>query len=217
MVAPSSISVREVDSYSCDDHLFSSSFLGRKSRLCLAQSHRKIVLLVTSIVALVTIAVLLGLSNSNTNRKKKGKDHETSARYGNISPDYTRPSVSVYESSMYTGARLEKHESSSSPMGLKEDCVPFGDGGDGHHRHHHHHTSTEDEGTICPEKGKGAVVVESSKKLQEMLGFGGGFTDSATINFYKLPPDVQEKVQSSTGRMCLTWGMGRVVFILLCV
>lgn len=194
MVAPNSIAAREVNSYSYDDHPFLSSFLNRKSRLCLAQSHRKIVLLVASIAALVTIAVLLGLSNSNTHRKKEGQDHETSKSYGNISPDYTRPSVSVYESSMYTGARLDQQEF-SSPMGLKEDCVPSGVGRAGHHDHNHHHTSAEDEGTICPGKGQGAVVVESSKKLQEMLGFGGGFTDAATINFFKLPLEVQEKVQ----------------------
>lgn len=40
----------------------------------------------------------------------------------------------------------------------------------------------------------GTVVVESDEKLQEVIGFGGAFTDAATINFFKLPEDVQEKV-----------------------
>lgn len=183
------------DSYSFDDHPFLSSLLNRKTRSCLAQSHRKIVLIVTSIATLVTIAILLRLSNSYINRKPEDLDHEASTNYGNFSPDDTQTPVSVYESSMYTGARLDQQDF-FSPSGFKEDCVPSGHGQAGHHhRHHHQHASAEDEGTICPGKGQGTVVVESSEKLQEMLGFGGGFTDAATINFFKLPPEVQEKVE----------------------
>ena len=73
---------------------------------------------------------------------------------------------------------------SGSIAALQESC-----GGD-----HPHPNSHEDEDVICPGKGRGTVVVESSEKLQKMLGFGGGFTDSATINFFKLPSEVQDKV-----------------------
>ena len=43
------------------------------------------------------------------------------------------------------------------------------------------------------------MVVETEEKLQEMIGFGGAFTDAATINFFKLPEDVQEKVRTEEG------------------
>ena len=67
---------------------------------------------------------------------------------------------------------------------LQESC-------EGDHLHPHNH---EDKGAICPEMERGTGVVESSEKLQKILGFGGGFTDSATINFFKLPFEVPDKV-----------------------
>lgn len=42
-------------------------------------------------------------------------------------------------------------------------------------------------------------MVETEEKLQKMIGFGGAFTDAATINFFKLPEDVQEKVGGDGG------------------
>lgn len=58
-------------------------------------------------------------------------------------------------------------------------------------------SSDSAESASCPQKGEwGTVVVQTEEKLQKMIGFGGAFTDAATINFYKLPEDVQEKVRS---------------------
>lgn len=56
-------------------------------------------------------------------------------------------------------------------------------------------SADDGESALCPQKGEwGTVVVETEEKLQKMIGFGGAFTDAATINFFKLPEDVQEKV-----------------------
>lgn len=52
-----------------------------------------------------------------------------------------------------------------------------------------------DDQALCPGKGWGTVVVDSEQKLQTVVGFGGAFTDASTINFYKLPAHVQEKVR----------------------
>lgn len=68
-----------------------------------------------------------------------------------------------------------------TPAGLKESCSSSDDGGDGGPE-------------LCPGRGRGAAVVYSRHNLQKIIGFGGAFTDAATINFFKLPQDVQEKV-----------------------
>ncbi|CAN0470097.1 unnamed protein product, partial [Ectocarpus sp. 12 AP-2014] len=57
----------------------------------------------------------------------------------------------------------------------------------------------------------GTVVVESDEKLQEMIGFGGAFTDAATINFFKLPEDVQEQVMDAYfGPNGIEYSVGRI-------
>ena len=41
------------------------------------------------------------------------------------------------------------------------------------------------------------VEVDSKKKFQEIVGFGGAFTESSAYNFYKLPVAAREKVRRS--------------------
>ena len=38
------------------------------------------------------------------------------------------------------------------------------------------------------------IDVDSSKKFQKILGFGGAFTEASAYNFYRLPKSMQEKV-----------------------
>ncbi|CAM9698451.1 unnamed protein product, partial [Choristocarpus tenellus] len=63
----------------------------------------------------------------------------------------------------------------------------------------------------CPLDGRGTVVVDTSTKLQEILGFGGAFTDAATINLNKLPPSVQTKVMDAYfGPTGIEYSIGRI-------
>lgn len=39
------------------------------------------------------------------------------------------------------------------------------------------------------------VTVNTAKKFQEIVGFGGAFTEAAAYNFYKLPTFAQKKVR----------------------
>ena len=41
------------------------------------------------------------------------------------------------------------------------------------------------------------VNVDSKKKFQEIVGFGGAFTEASAYNFYKLPVAAREKVRPS--------------------
>lgn len=41
------------------------------------------------------------------------------------------------------------------------------------------------------------VIVDSSKKYQKTVGFGGAFTDSAGFNIASLPKLAQEKLMSA--------------------
>jgi len=36
--------------------------------------------------------------------------------------------------------------------------------------------------------------VDTSKRYQEIIGFGGAFTEAAAINFALLPSDIQEQI-----------------------
>lgn len=94
--------------------------------------------------------------------------------------------ITVYETSKDEGLRLD--EGTPSAAALKEEC------GDGIGR------------VSCPSRGKaGTVVVDSGDKLQEMIGFGAAFTDAASINFFKLPKAVQEKVGGSIASLDCGW------------
>ena len=81
--------------------------------------------------------------------------------------------MSVYETSLHAGARLDMQVVPSESIAvLQESC-------EGDHPHPHSH---EDEGAICTEKGRGTVVVESSEKLQKMLGFGSQTRSPSTFS-----------------------------------
>eukprot|EP00903_Cladosiphon_okamuranus_P018045 g16606.t1 len=73
-------------------------------------------------------------------------------------------------------------------------------------------SSESAESSLCPRKGEwGTVVVETEEKLQTMIGFGGAFTDAATINFFKMPEDVQEKVLDAYfGPNGIEYSVGRI-------
>jgi O-glycosyl hydrolase len=53
--------------------------------------------------------------------------------------------------------------------------------GAGHHHHGVRRATTK-------------VKVDASTTYQEIVGFGGAFTEAAALNFAKLPKDVQDKV-----------------------
>ncbi|CBN79893.1 Glucosylceramidase, family GH30 [Ectocarpus siliculosus] len=94
--------------------------------------------------------------------------------------------VSVFESSFHDGTRLD--QGFPAPASLKQVIA------------------------VCAERGvSGTVVVESDDKLQEIIGFGGAFTDAATINFFKLPEDVQEQVLDAYfGPNGIEYSVGRI-------
>ena len=55
------------------------------------------------------------------------------------------------------------------------------------------------------------VSVDSDVKYQEILGFGGAFTEAASINFYKLPKAIQQRVVSLYwGQQGIGYTLGRV-------
>ena len=148
-----------------------------------------------STTVLVALAVLVGLSTHSSEKRNDEQQlqQEQEQQQGpeGLADVHPRAPVSVYESSMHAGARLDMQVlPSEAIIMLKEGCE-----GDDPHLHSH-----EDEGAICPGEGRATVVVESSEKFQEMVGFGAAFTDSATINFFKLPSEVQDKV-----RVCVSW------------
>lgn len=51
-------------------------------------------------------------------------------------------------------------------------------------------------------------MVDTKEERQEVVGFGGAFTDAATLNFYKLPGDVQEKVCAGVWFVRRGWCVG---------
>ncbi|NDC55966.1 MAG: hypothetical protein EBZ69_04030, partial [Alphaproteobacteria bacterium] len=56
-----------------------------------------------------------------------------------------------------------------------------------------------------------SVKVDSSQTFQSVLGFGGAFTESSAINFFKLPKSVQHKViDMYFGPTGLGYTLGRV-------
>lgn len=139
-------------------------------------------------VAAVSVAVLslLGiLAGFSGNRIRKSKQDALATDLSG-KHQHAGESLSVYESSLYSGARLDQEF--PSPAGLKTECAKSSDDDD-------------DDMAACPGKGWGTVVVDSDKKMQKMIGFGGAFTDAATINFYKLPEAVQEEVRASMDGM----------------
>lgn len=90
---------------------------------------------------------------------------------------------------------------------IPQDCTSAEDSDDDDSGSSSNSNDSDDEGPsakLCPKKGGwGTVVVQSEEKRQEIIGFGGAFTDAAYINFFKLPEHVQEKVR---------WGRKASVF-----
>lgn len=55
------------------------------------------------------------------------------------------------------------------------------------------------------------ITFESSKVYQEIVGFGGAFTEATAINFYKLPEDVQDKIiEQYFGKDGIGYTLGRI-------
>lgn len=55
------------------------------------------------------------------------------------------------------------------------------------------------------------LVVDSKKPFQEILGFGGAFTEAVAHNFYQLPSEVQEKIiQMYFGEDGIGYSIGRI-------
>jgi glucosylceramidase len=70
------------------------------------------------------------------------------------------------------------------------------------------------QGYVCrpPSDGQAAhLTVDKTKRYQEIIGFGGAFTETAAVNFYKLPADVQGKVaEYYFGEEGIGYTLGRV-------
>jgi O-glycosyl hydrolase len=91
-----------------------------------------------------------------------------------VSSNWRNP-VRVIQTSMITGDRLKELGTNEfESRGFPVKSMTFGSDED--------HT------------GKAKVVVDSAKAFQEIIGFGGAFTEAAAYNFYKLPKSVREKV-----------------------
>ncbi|CAM9330142.1 unnamed protein product [Chrysoparadoxa australica] len=59
--------------------------------------------------------------------------------------------------------------------------------------------------------GAGLIEVDTADRKQEILGFGGAFTDAAAINFYKLPKAAQDRVvEALYGESGLGYSIGRI-------
>ena len=114
---------------------------------------------------LATVAVLLRLHQDQAQQHQQGREDLADVR--------PRAPVSVYESSLHAGARLDMQVVPSESIAVLQESF------EGDHPHPHSH---EDEGAICPEKGRGIVVVESSEKLQKMLGFGSQTRPPSTFS-----------------------------------
>jgi len=55
------------------------------------------------------------------------------------------------------------------------------------------------------------LTVDKTTRYQEIIGFGGAFTETAAVNFYKLPTDVQDRViQYYFGADGIGYTLGRV-------
>lgn len=146
-----------------------------------------------SLGVFTVLGVLLILSRTHTNDYSEQQPAQQDSATADLHhhQKHAGASVSVFESSMHTGARLD--QGFPSPANLKEACSKPSDDDDS--SSDDDSDNSEDDSATCPGRGSGTVVVESKEKLQKVIGFGGAFTDAATINFYKLPPDVQEKVR----------------------
>jgi O-glycosyl hydrolase len=56
-----------------------------------------------------------------------------------------------------------------------------------------------------------SIEIQSSRKYQKILGFGGAFTEASAVNFYKLPAAAQEKVlQMYFGDDGIGYTLGRI-------
>jgi hypothetical protein len=56
-----------------------------------------------------------------------------------------------------------------------------------------------------------SIEIQSSRKFQKILGFGGAFTEASAVNFYKLPSAAQEKVlQMYFGSDGIGYTLGRI-------
>lgn len=56
---------------------------------------------------------------------------------------------------------------------------------------------SEDNQNSClnnPEISGGRMTIDTRYKYQKILGFGGAFTESASLNYYRLPPEVRDRV-----------------------
>ncbi|CAN0493139.1 unnamed protein product, partial [Ectocarpus sp. 12 AP-2014] len=136
-----------------------------------------------------------------------------------LESQHSAAGVSVFESSLHDGTRLD--QGFPAPASLKQECRR-------RRRSSSSSSSSDDDSgsssdseeevtAVCAERGvsgtvvSGTVVVESDEKLQEMIGFGGAFTDATTINFFKLPEDVQEQVMDAYfGPNGIEYSVGRI-------
>jgi glucosylceramidase len=56
-----------------------------------------------------------------------------------------------------------------------------------------------------------SIEIQSSRKYQKILGFGGAFTEASAVNFYKLPAAAQEKfLQMYFGDDGIGYTLGRI-------
>jgi O-glycosyl hydrolase len=93
--------------------------------------------------------------------------------------------VLVYQTSMFEGDRLRMlNTREMQGRGFKVgSSLDFGNV-----------KYTAEELTSPPTSAPSVLTIDSKKTFQDVIGFGGAFTEAAAVNFFKLPQDVQKKV-----------------------
>ncbi|CAM9603532.1 unnamed protein product, partial [Discosporangium mesarthrocarpum] len=155
-----------------------------------------------AVIAIVLICISQARSHSLEQQIQTGlSEEEEDPDWG---PDIT--SVTVFATSKHTNAQLAMvNPDAVGDIDALTDALVL------------EHCSSHDEPSIfpeidaCPISGAGTVVVDTHRKKQKILGFGGAFTDAATINLYKLPPFVRAKVMDAYfGPSGIEYTMGRI-------
>ncbi|CAN0251052.1 unnamed protein product, partial [Ectocarpus fasciculatus] len=191
-------------------HLRSSSS-SAEERGAQARHSRKLAVAVP-LGVLSVLGLLLVMSGGRQQQQQQQQQEQGVGSPASFDSRHAGAGVSVFESSMHDETRLD--QGFPSPASLKEACrsssSSSSDDDDGSGSSD---SDEEEEATaVCAERGvSGTVVVESDEKLQEIIGFGGAFTDAATINLFKLPEDVQEKVMDAYfGPNGIEYSVGRI-------
>jgi O-glycosyl hydrolase len=74
-------------------------------------------------------------------------------------------------------------------------------------------TTSEQNENVCipPSRRTAKIEINSKKVYQEILGFGGAFTEASAYNFFRLPPKIQKKfIDLYFGKNGIGYSLGRI-------